>query len=294
MASFIYIAALLMLGMALRLGSAPSGFAQSLNYFILYVSVPATVVLQIPKIAFDASLLLVAITPWLLLIPSVLFALWLSSRESPQVRAALLLLLPLGNTSFLGIPILQALRGDEALPYVLLYDQFGSFLILSLYGAAVAARYESGALHPRLIIKKMLLFPPMLALLFALGVGSVDASLQPYIERLSQTLIPLALISVGFSLRFGEGVPWRVFAGASTVKLLLLPAIALAIITPFDPAPLVRDTIILEAAMPPMITAGALAIASGFAPALSAALVGYGLLLSLLSLPLIGWLLTYM
>ncbi|MBN2894356.1 MAG: AEC family transporter [Campylobacterales bacterium] len=294
MEPFIYIVALLLLGMALRLGNAPAGFAQSLNYFILYVSVPSTVVLQIPKINFDASLLLVAIMAWLLLIPSVAFALWLSRRESPQVRAALLLLLPLGNTSFLGIPILQALRGDAAIPYVLLYDQFGSFLLLSLYGAAVVARYESGALHPRLILQKMLLFPPMLALLFALFYGSLDAPLQPYIERLSQTLIPLALISVGFSLRFGEGVPWRLFAQASAFKLTLLPLLSLLIVLPFDLPPLVRDTVILEAAMPPMITAGALAVASGFAPALSAALVGYGLLLSLLSLPLIGWLLAYM
>jgi len=38
-----------------------------------------------------------------------------------------------------------------------------------------------------------------------------------------------------------------------------------------------------------MITAGALAIASGFAPALSAALVGYGIMLCLITLPLIAY-----
>jgi hypothetical protein len=37
-----------------------------------------------------------------------------------------------------------------------------------------------------------------------------------------------------------------------------------------------------------MITAGALAIAAGFAPALSAAMVGYGILVSLITLPLIA------
>jgi len=43
---------------------------------------------------------------------------------------------------------------------------------------------------------------------------------------------------------------------------------------------------VLEAAMPSMVTAGALAIAHGLAPRLAAAMVGYGLLLSLLTLPL--------
>jgi predicted permease len=43
---------------------------------------------------------------------------------------------------------------------------------------------------------------------------------------------------------------------------------------------------VLEAAMPPMVAAGALAIAQQLAPRLAAAMVGYSLLLSLLTLPL--------
>jgi predicted permease len=38
--------------------------------------------------------------------------------------------------------------------------------------------------------------------------------------------------------------------------------------------------------MPSMVTAGALAISHGLAPRLAAAMVGYGVLLSLLTLPL--------
>jgi hypothetical protein len=44
-------------------------------------------------------------------------------------------------------------------------------------------------------------------------------------------------------------------------------------------------TTVLESAMPSMVTAGALAIAHNLAPRLAAAMVGYGLLLSLLTLP---------
>jgi len=43
--------------------------------------------------------------------------------------------------------------------------------------------------------------------------------------------------------------------------------------------------------MPSMITAGALAAAAGLAPELAAALVGYGIVLSLATLPLWLWLL---
>jgi predicted permease len=56
--------------------------------------------------------------------------------------------------------------------------------------------------------------------------------------------------------------------------------------TPLGPDGLARQAVILEAAMPPMITAAALAIAHDLAPRLAAALVGYGIVLSLLTLPL--------
>ena len=43
--------------------------------------------------------------------------------------------------------------------------------------------------------------------------------------------------------------------------------------------------------MPTMITAAALAIAAGLAPRLAAAMIGYGILLSLATLPAWAWLL---
>jgi predicted permease len=48
---------------------------------------------------------------------------------------------------------------------------------------------------------------------------------------------------------------------------------------------------VLESAMPTMITAAALAISHRLAPRLAAAMVGYSILLSLLTLPLWAWLL---
>jgi predicted permease len=52
-----------------------------------------------------------------------------------------------------------------------------------------------------------------------------------------------------------------------------------------------HDTVVLESAMPPMITAAALAISHNLAPRLAAAMVGYGILLSLATLPAWTWLL---
>jgi predicted permease len=50
--------------------------------------------------------------------------------------------------------------------------------------------------------------------------------------------------------------------------------------------------VVLEAAMPPMITSAALAAMAGLAPELAAAMVGYGTLAAMATLPLWRWLLT--
>ncbi|MFH0710706.1 MAG: AEC family transporter [Pseudomonadota bacterium] len=287
MEQFIFIIALLMIGIVLQKTDAPTDFSKSLNFFVIYVSLPATVLIQVPKIHLDFSALSVILIPWLLLPIVIAIVLALTRNHPPHVRAALLLVIPLGNTSFVGIPIIHTLLGEQAIPYVLMYDQFGTFLILSLYGAAVIARYETGSFHKRLIIKKLLLFPPFIFLLFALVFGSIPDSIQPYIQLLSSTLVPLALVSVGYSMQLGGELDYPLLSKALVLKLVVMPFFAFGLLFAMGVEPLALKTAVLESGMPSMITAGALAIASGFAPALSAALVGYGIIVSLVTLPLI-------
>jgi len=74
------------------------------------------------------------------------------------------------------------------------------------------------------------------------------------------------------------------------LKLILMPFFAFGLLYAMGVEPLAMKTAVLESGMPSMITAGALAIAAGFAPALSAALVGYGIVISLVTLPIIAYL----
>ena len=70
-----------------------------------------------------------------------------------------------------------------------------------------------------------------------------------------------------------------------------MPALAVPISLAFGMPALMFKANVLESAMPTMISAAALAMAHGLAPRLSAALVGYGIVLSLLTLPAWAWLL---
>ena len=67
--------------------------------------------------------------------------------------------------------MVRALLGEDALPYAVVYDQFGTFVLLSTFGLYVLAKY-SGDAPPtgKQILLRILKFPPVWALLLGLTV----------------------------------------------------------------------------------------------------------------------------
>ena len=275
-----------------RLRLFPDNTAEVLNLFALYLCLPAAVLRFVPKLQFGADLALVALVPWLVLALSIALILPLARllRLRDEERAVLLLCVPLGNTSFLGYPLTEALLGSDALPYAVIYDQFGSFLILTSWGLWILARYGGDARPtPAMMLRKLLRFPPFVALVFALTLMPAEppALIASVLAKLSDTLLPTAVLAVGLSLKLRLPRDELAPLGAGLVlKLALLPAAAFAFVTLRHDASTAGAVTVLETAMPPMITAGALAISHRLAPSLAAALVGYGTVLSLATLPL--------
>ena len=99
------------------------------------------------------------------------------------------------------------------------------------------------------------------------------------------------MLAIGLSVQLAlPRAELRPLAAGLALKMAVLPALALLLVPWLGLEGDIARTTVLESAMPPMVTAGALAIAHGLAPRLAAAMVGYGLLLSLLSVPLWAWL----
>jgi predicted permease len=287
--------ALLVLGYGLRrAGVFADAAADALNRFVVYVSLPAMVLLQVPKLHWEPRLWLLVATPWAMLVVAACCVVWAARvfRWPRPVLGALLLCVPLGNTSFIGIPIVAALRGEDAVPHALIYDQLGSFLMLATYGSIVLTRFTGDASPTwRSIVSRVLTFPPFLALVVALlplpHPVWVDATLQ----RVADTLVPLALFAVGLRLKLSAPEHSSALIAGLATKMLACPLLVLAVVDQLDAIALPAKVAVLEAAMPPMISAGALASMAGLAPELCAALVGYGVIIAFVSLPLFNLLL---
>ncbi|MDD2273139.1 MAG: AEC family transporter [Desulfuromonadaceae bacterium] len=293
MTNIILLAICLMTGFGLRkTGRFPAATPAALNGFIIHISLPALTILHIHSLKIDLSLLLTAGMAWLLFGAAwLLFAsagkLFKLDRET---TGALILVAGLGNTSFVGLPMIETYYGKELLGVGIIADQLGSFMALSTVGILAATLYSSGDITPRQMARKILMFPPFQALIlaFLLRPLSFPEWSTEILQKLGSTLTPLALVSVGFQLQFGgiRQVLKPLVAGLG-YKLLLGPAlIFLLYSTIIGATGTVVQVTIFEAAMPPMITAGIIAIDHDLQPQLVGMLVGIGIPLAFITLHL--------
>jgi predicted permease len=298
LATFGFVLLMLALGRVLAWRGLLSDQApHALNMVVLYVCLPAAILRHAPTLEFEPALIGLIAIPWVVLGVSVALVLLLAKLLGlgrPET-AALLMLTGLGNTSFLGFAVIPALAGEGALRYAVVYDQFGSFLQLSTFGLIVIAVY-SGEARPSVgaIVKRVILFPPFVVLVLALTV--MPSSLPPMIEsalvRVEGALLPLAALAIGAQLRLRLPKEQLLPLGIGLIgKLVVVPMVALGMCFVLGLEGDMRAAAVFEAAMPAMVTAGALLMAAGVAGELGAALVGYGIVISMITLPAWWWVL---
>jgi predicted permease len=290
MSNFILIILYILIGYALQKVKLPiQNLANILNKFVIYISLPAMILISIPSIELNQESIVPVYMAWGVMIISALIVLAVSKylNFSKEVTGSLMLVSVLTNSSFVGIPLITGYLGNASLPYIIIYDQLGTFLALAIYGTLVTAYYTSQSkISVKEIALKVMLFPPFAFLMLALFLQGVvfHTSLQSFLELLSATIVPFALVAVGLQLKFKlQRDDIKPFSVSLTIKLILAPILAILIAKTFSWSGFIVNTAILEASMPPMITAAAMASMVGLAPRLSNAIVGYGIPLSFLS-----------
>ena len=260
-----------------------------LNQFVIYISLPAMIILQVPKLTFSMDTLIPIIVAWCVMGISAILVLLFARifSFSKEITGSLMLVAILTNSSFMGIPIINAYMGESSLAYILVYDQLGTFIALATYGTFIASYYSSKSqISFKIITLKVLTFPPFLSLVLALLLMGVEFHpvLSKVLSSFANTIVPIALVAVGLQLQFKlPREDFKPFSVALFIKLIIAPIIAIVICKIFDWNNQASMVSIMEAAMAPMITAGAIASMAGLAPRLSSAIVGYGILISFIT-----------
>lgn len=298
MNALILLVTCILLGVgAARFAKPPIGLAQALNWWVINLALPALILELIPTLSFNPHLWLLVVSQWIVFVGAFVLFRVLGRRWgwSDGRIGALTLVCGLGNTSFLGYPMVAALRGQEGLALAVVADQLGCFMMLAVGGVLVAAIYGGAKAQPRDVVKRVVLFPSFIALtvgIVASSLGGWPDIINEILHRIGQTLTPLALFSVGLRLRLRLT---RDQIGPATIglawKLALVPLLIYGLGVATGVSGLVLTVAVLQAAMAPMISAAILADQHHLEPPLANTVLGFGILLSLITVPLANLLL---
>lgn len=260
--------------------------------FIIYFSLPAIVFSKIYPLQLDTKIL------WLILMfmAIIFFNLFLSycvgkiMRLNRVTLATFMIMATFGNTSFIGFSYIDAFYGQDYIVYGVIYDIFGSFLLLVSVGMIIIT-WGSGRKNSILnISKSIFLFPPMI--IFFITIFAKNFEVPKFIiytsQNLGSTLVPIAMIAIGMKLELKHIFSkLHVVTVAVVLKMLIVPIIILFTFKYFYGVDetWVKVTLI-EVAMPPMTMAAVLAIKGGLDEKIAINSLVLGVIVSLFTITL--------
>ncbi len=164
MTNLVLLIACFLLGMLMRrLGRFPDNAPSVLNAFIINISLPALTLLYVHELPLDRSLAYPTAMAWILFALGAIFFVTFGRAAgwSRGTIGGLILVGGLANTSFLGLPMIETFYGEEHLGLGILIDQLGTYMVLSTLGILIAVTYAAGAASPAAIARKILRLPTL-------------------------------------------------------------------------------------------------------------------------------------
>jgi predicted permease len=200
----------------------------------------------------------------------------------------------IGNTGFLGVPMLIVLMGPAAAGPILLVLTLDLVVFSSLFTIIITASRE-GKMQPAVIATLaggLVRNPMIVSIVLGLGWGAtglaVPGPVNAFMDLLGSAATPGALFAIGASLA-GKSAERPAVAGwLSFAKLVIHPAAAaLAAIVIFDVAPYAAAVMISAAALPVAGNVYMLAAHYGVAPQRVSGAILVSTALSIVTLPLV-------
>jgi predicted permease len=135
-----------------------------INY-VMHFSLPILAFKAGHQIKLGVEVIKVSSLAWvsIVLCMSVAYIIARLYKLSNKDLRTFLLVSSFGNTAFLGYPYAFSYFGQEGLQIAIIYDNLGSFLMVSFLGVMVASGKPN--------LKEVLLFPPFLGLVLASSLG---------------------------------------------------------------------------------------------------------------------------
>lgn len=279
--------------------------ATFISKLIVVVSVPASAIDNMLR-NFDKTMLGDAAIAACVSVGTILSCLALAYgivrvfRVQKGRRGVLTVMIACANTIFIGLPVSQALFGEAASAYVLIYDM-GHALMFWTLGVYIMSRdgHEKQPFFSMKTLKK-LLSPGLLGLLAAIILVMLEVELPVFaaktVSYFGGLCTPLALLYVGYvlkktglkQLRFGKDMLLVILG-----RIVILPALFLLTTKLCGLPQDMSKVFVAVAAMPVMNSIPIVAGEYGSDDAFSSQCLAVTMILSLLTMPLLMLLFQY-
>lgn len=224
---------------------------------VLYVTLPCFILLALAgaKLTSEAIIMPLIFIAGSLLSGLVSFLIAHFSKMSKPAVGTFILASSVGNTGFLGYPVILGVFGNKGLPWAAIIDQFGMALPLNTLGIAVASYYGNPSDKGNRAMM-LLKSPPFIASLIALFLigRQIPDFLRPLwrsMELFKDATVPLIMLFLGISLRPSSlNRRWAPIVMATFLKLFFQPVIIYALALRAGLSSLPFQVLIMQACMP--------------------------------------------
>lgn len=197
-----------------------------------------------------------------------------------------------GNTLFLGLPIVNGALGEAYANKVIIYDQIVTGIPIAFFAPFILSLGGRGSFGIKAVGLRLFQSPLFLALLCGLTLKALPLQIPDELflplKSLAQTATPVALFAIGVQMSLKAiREEWRLTALLLCGKMCIAPLMLFGVVSAcfggFDD---VWRMALIEVAMPPVVSAGAIVIKAGLNAKLAVSAIAFGILISFVSVPL--------
>lgn len=213
---------------------------------------------------------------------------------SKPTQGSFLLSAMVGNTGYLGFPVILALVGEKYFSWALFYDMLGSAIGAYGLGVVVASRFSTEVKSHWQLFRAILYNPALWSLGFGLGFRQISLPelVQGSLQGLAWSVIALSLILIG--MRLSQLKSWSRLRQVSVslgIKMLLVPFVVGIVLVQLGITGSPQLVIVLQMGMPPAFATLVLAEVFDLERDLAVTALAVGSIGLLLTLPV--WLLLF-
>ena len=272
----------LIIALGALLGKIKKLNLDSFIFIIMYITAPALVFSSLQK----SEIKIAEFFSMIVYVLIIILILWIISaiiiKLTKTKEKGLQLPMMFGNTGYLGFPVALFAFGVIGLSYAVIYSAIETIALMSL--GIYLAHHKNDF---REIFKIPLIYAIIIALLFNIIKYKLPSLILTPIDMIGQITIPLALIVLGYRLTKIKVKQVKKAFLVSLFKMVGGFIIALSIVTIFSLTGLIRNILILQAAMPSAVLTMVICYKYKRDADLVASIVFISTLLSIITIPLI-------